>query len=224
MQASQGFTVYHALSDLKAFGVEYLSSLCLDSSGGHSMGEVPNEGVHRSLAPFVAALSRAMLSAECCIERVLWVDGEEVWAIRARFSAWDSLASGLIVDDLGHLGSFWLLDCAARAFAAWLAFAELAQAVISVAIRINATRTGVGRLGSLHFVSHLLLTFLTAGWVAKCALEKFIILTSCVHIRIPTLFLGIEWLAEKLENIVLWQGEGLFILLVLTRVSLLGVG
>ena len=74
-----------------------------------------------------------------------------------------SLASGLIVDDLGHLDSFWLLDCAAPTFAAWLAFVELAQAVITVAIRIDETRAGVGRLGSLHFVSHLLLALLTAG-------------------------------------------------------------
>ena len=53
-----------------------------------------------------------------------------------------------------------VLDCAAPAFAALFAFFELAQAVITVAIRINEVRDGVD---SLHFVSDLLLALLTAG-------------------------------------------------------------
>ena len=89
-----------------------------------------------------------------------------------------SLERGLIVDDLSHLHSFWLLDYAAPAFAAWLTFVELAQAVFTVVIRNDEARAGVGRFGGLHFVSDLLLALLTAGRVDNCVLEKFIILTS----------------------------------------------
>ena len=102
--------------------------------------------------------------------------------------------------------------CTVATFVAWVGFAEL---FITVAVRVACAG-----LEGIHFISHFLLALLTARWVAKHALKKFIVLTSCVLIWLSCLLIGINLLAEKRQNIV-----GLFVLLAFIRVGgLLRVG